>query len=220
MAEQVIDDSAKKKALIDRRFECQNCGTCCSEMATIYPSREEVQKLAEYLNISELAFALRYLREIYDPQMNVYLLAFKSNHSVNIGNGCIFCHNKLCVIYNSSRTNLCNVFPWNHFDLETEQWEENFLSQDGKSWCPGVGVGRKWSLNEISDLKLNYSKVGKKAIRQYNVSSQLSVNLDVFANSNIFNLTISEENFIDRYRSLSMERRREFDNYMNSLYHL
>ena len=53
MAKQVIDDSAKKKALLDRKFECQNCGTCCSEMATIYPSREEVQKLAEYLNISD-----------------------------------------------------------------------------------------------------------------------------------------------------------------------
>ena len=43
----------REKASLDRKFECQNCGTCCSEMTTIYPSREEVQKLAEYLNISE-----------------------------------------------------------------------------------------------------------------------------------------------------------------------
>jgi Fe-S-cluster containining protein len=209
----------REKVLLDRRFECQNCGTCCSEMTTIYPSREEVQKLSEYLNISELAFAIRYIQEIFDPQMNVYLLAFKSNHSENTGNDCIFCHNKLCAIYNSPRTDLCNVFPWNHFDLETEQWEENFLSQDGKSWCPGIGIGRKWSLDEISDLKLKYPKVGKKASRQYNVSSQLLMNFDAFP-THMPNLTISEENLIDRYRSLSMERRREFDNYMNSLCHL
>ncbi|MDQ1328589.1 MAG: uncharacterized protein QG641_1874 [Candidatus Poribacteria bacterium] len=210
--------NAKEKALLNRRFECQNCGTCCSEMTTIYPSREEVQKLAEYLNISELAFAVRYLREIFDPQMNVYLLAFKSNHSVNIGNGCIFCHNKLCVIYNSSRTDLCNVFPWNHFDLETEQWEDNFLSQDDKPWCPGVGFGRDWTLDEIKEIKQKYPNVGANTKRQINQPPQSLV--DVIMSSSTFSLTMSEENFINKFRALSMEKRREFERLADSLYYI
>lgn len=210
--------NTKEKALLDRRFECQNCGTCCSEMATIYPSREEIQKLAEYLNISELAFAVRYLREIFDPQMNVYLLAFKSNHSGNPGNGCIFCHNKLCVIYNSPRTDLCNVFPWNHFDLETEQWEDNFFSQDGKSWCPGIGVGRDWTLDEIKKIKQKYPNVDANTKRQINQPSQSLV--DVIMSSSTFSLTMSEENFINKFRTLSMEKRREFERLADSLYYI
>jgi len=210
--------STKEKALLNRRFECQNCGTCCSEMTTIYPSREEIQKLAEYLNISELAFAVRYLREIFDPQMNVYLLVFKSNHSLNIGNGCIFCHNKLCVIYDSPRTDLCNVFPWNHFDLETEQWEDNFLSQDGKSWCPGIGVGRDWTLDEIKDIKQKYPNVGVNTKRQINQPSQSLV--DVIVSSPTFSLTMSEENFINKFRALSIEKRREFERLADALYYI
>jgi Fe-S-cluster containining protein len=218
MAEQVIDDSAKKKALLDRRFECQNCGMCCTEMATIYPSREEVQKLAWYLNISELAFAIRYLREIYDPQMDVYLLAFKSNHSMNVGNGCIFYHDKLCTIYDFPRTDLCNVFPWNHFGLETGQWEENFLSQYGKSWCPGIGVGRDWTLNEINEIKLKYPNVGANTKRQINQTPQSLV--DVIMSSSTYSLTMSEENFINKFRALSMQKRSEFERLADSLYYI
>lgn len=187
-------------------------------MATIYPSREEVQRLAEFMNISELSFAIRYLREIFDPQMNVYIVAFKTNHPGNVGSGCIFCRDKLCVIYNSSRTDLCNVFPWNHFDIEMEQWEENFLSHDGKSWCLGIGAGREWTLKEIKEIKQKYPNVGLKTKRQF--CSYTKPIFDMITNSSISDLSVSEENIIHRYRSLPIDKKRELESMLNSLYRI
>jgi len=213
-------DNSKEKALREWRFECQHCGTCCSEMAVIYPGSEEVQKLAKYLNISVLSFAVRYLREIHDPQNNMYILAFRTNHPGNTGHGCVFYRDKSCVIYNSPRTDLCKVFPWNHFDLETKQWEENFISRDGKFWCAGIGIGRKWTLDEIRDVKQRYPCVGINIKRQLNQPTLPIVDIDMISDSSIFNLTISEENFINKLRSLPMEKKREVERLVDSLYHL
>lgn len=212
--------NTRKKALIDRRFECQNCGTCCSEMAIIYPSREEVQQLAEFLNISELSFAIRYLREIFDPQMNVYIIAFKANHPESNNNGCIFCHNKLCAIYNSPRTDLCNVFPWNHFDIKMEKWEENFLTKNGGSWCPGIGIGREWTLDEIRNIKQKYPNVGIKIKRQSNQPPQQFLDNERVSSSFTLNLTMLEDSIVNKFRSLSMEKRKEIERLIDSLYHI
>ncbi|HGE69303.1 TPA: hypothetical protein ENX78_00610 [Candidatus Poribacteria bacterium] len=71
-----MGNSDKNIAIYDRRFECQRCGFCCTEMALIYPNIEEVHSIAKYLGISKLSFAIRYLREIYDPQTDMFKIAF------------------------------------------------------------------------------------------------------------------------------------------------
>ena len=109
-------NKSKGRVLKERHFECRMCGHCCSQRVLIYPSLEEIQNLSRYFNISEGSFALRYLEEVYDPQKNAYAIAFKTNHPDDTLTGCIYCQDNLSAIHSSPWTNLCNLFPWNHFD--------------------------------------------------------------------------------------------------------
>lgn len=210
---------AKKNVLKDRRFECLRCGYCCSQRVVIYPSFKDIQKLSKYLNISEGSFAIRYLREIYDPQRNAYLIAFKTNHPEDPTTGCIFCQEELCTIYDSLRTDLCHLFPWNHFDLEKEEWEEDFISQDGAFWCPGIGKGPLWSLEEIRKMKKAYPNVGVNLKLIYNPPPASSPKDPDVRRPSGFNLTMSEEQLIHKWRSLSMEKQRDVESFVDILYH-
>jgi len=210
---------AQKKAGKERRFECQKCGYCCSQRAFLYPSREDIKKLSAHLNLSECAFALRYLREVYDPQAKAYVMAFQTNNPGDSGPGCIFCQDNLCVIHDSPRTDLCHVFPWNHFDLEREEWEEGFFSADDTFWCPGIGQGRLWSLEEIRNVKKAFPNVGAQIQRHYNFPPPLgSPNLDAPRPSK-FSLSMSEERLINKLRFLTMEKNREVEDLVDDLYH-
>jgi Fe-S-cluster containining protein len=151
---------AKIIALKERRFECQNCGICCSHKGFIQPSEENIKELAKFLQISEWSFAIRYLQEIYDPNLDAYILIFKTNNPHDIRNGCIFHFGTFCAIYTSCRTDLCNVFPWNHFNLDSEEWNPEFATNEGKFWCRGIGKGREWSIEEIREKKQKYTKLG------------------------------------------------------------
>lgn len=207
-----MNSSDKNIIIYDRRFECQRCGFCCSELALIYPSVNEIHNIAKYLGISEIAFAIRYLREIYDPQADMLKIAFKSNSLDGDGFGCIFYQNNSCTIYDSGRTDICKVFPWNHFDLETAQWEKKFLRPDGKLLCVGVGFGKEWSLDEIRNIKNAYPNVGNKTKAQLN---QFSKSM----NNKFSHLSVSEQNLIQKFRSLSIAERQEIERLIDSLYH-
>lgn len=151
---------AKQKALFERRFECQNCGICCSHKGRIQPSEKNLRSLATHLQVSEWSFAIRYLQEIYDPKMDAYILAFRTNNPHDSSNGCIFHFSRFCAVYESCRTDLCQVFPWNHFDTEAGHWMPDFVNNEGKFWCRGVGHGREWPPEEIAAQKVLYSNLG------------------------------------------------------------
>ena len=218
-ASDITVKDGKKNGLKERRFDCQRCGYCCSQKTLIYPSLEEIRNLSGYLSISECSFALRYLQEVYDPQINTYAVAFKTNHPDDPMTGCIFCHDNLFVIHNSPRTDLCNVFPWNHFDLEREEWEENFVSYDGTFWCPGIGRGRLWTLEEIRRVKELYPKVGEKIKRLYNPPPPSGPQGTDRVRPSGFNLTMSEERLIHKLRFLSIDKIREVENMVDCTYH-
>ncbi len=212
-----MSKSTENTIICDRKFECQRCGFCCSEMAIIYPSAEEVFSLSKYLGISELSFAVRYLRELYDSQANMSSLAFRTNSSDGNGWGCIFCQDNSCAIYNSSRTEICKIFPWNHFDLDSRQWEKEFILGNGKPLCAGIGAGREWSLDEIRDIKNAYQNVGIKTKTQRNSPTEI-IGANISNNSSI--LSFSEENFIQKFRSLSIGNKEEVRRLIDSLYHI
>jgi Fe-S-cluster containining protein len=212
-------DETKREVLKERRFECQHCGYCCSQKVLLYPSLEEIQLLAQYLNLSECSFALRYLQEIYDPQRDAYVIAFRTNQPNDPLTGCIFCQGRVCVIHDSPRTDLCHVFPWNHFNLEKEAWEENFFSEDSTFWCPGIGKGHLWTLEEIQTKKESHPNVGSNTKRLLNPSPPSDPQgVDVYRSSNIM-LTMSEERFIHKLRSLPISRKREVENLLDFFYH-
>ncbi len=212
-------NEAKKKALQERRFECQRCGYCCNQKVLIYPSLEEIQKLAQYLHLSECAFALRYLQEIYDPEKDLYAIAFKTNRANDPLTGCIFCKDRICVIYDSPRTDICHVFPWNHFDLENGQWQENFVSEEGTFWCPGIGKGHLWTLEEIKRLKEDHPNVWTQLKPHYHLNPPSFLNgIDVHRPSPLI-LTLSEEKFLHKLRTLPIGRKREVENLLDFFYH-
>jgi Fe-S-cluster containining protein len=210
---------AKKKRLKERKFECQRCGYCCSERAVIYPGLEEIQTLSRFLSLSESSFAIRYLHEVYDPKANAYVIAFKTNHWDDRSTGCVFCQENLCGIYNSPRTDLCNLFPWNHFDLEREEWEENFISPDNTFWCPGIGKGRLWSLEEIRKMKETYPNIGFHLKRLEHPPPLHGLNSPDVRRPSGLMLTLSEEQLLYKWRSLSMEGKRGVENFVDDLYH-
>ncbi len=144
----------------ERRFECQNCGVCCSHRGRIQASEENIRELARYLKVSEFSFAIRYLQEFYDPHLDAYIYAFKTNHPGDAVNGCVFHFESFCAIYPSCRTDLCQVFPWNHFDVDRGEWIGDFVGADGTSWCRGIGKGREWPIEEIRELKQKYGRLG------------------------------------------------------------
>jgi len=150
----------KEAALRERRFECQNCGVCCSHRGRIQASEQNVRELAKFLKVSEYSFAIRYLQEFYSPQLDAYIFAFKTNNPNDSTNGCIFHFGTFCAIYSSCRTDLCHVFPWNHFDADQEMWKPDFVSDAGTFWCHGIGMGREWPLEEIRNLKQKYAGLG------------------------------------------------------------
>jgi len=209
-----MGNSDKNIAIYDRRFECQRCGFCCTEMALIYPSIEEVHSIAKYLDISKLSFAIRYLREIYDPQTDMFKIAFKANSPNSNGRGCIFYRNNSCAIYNSTRTDVCKVFPWNHFNIETKQWEKDFIRHDGKLLCHGIGIGREWSIDEIRCIKNTYPNVG------VNTKIQLNHFTETIIDKSNYSLSFSEENLIQKFRSLSINERHKIERLVDSLYHI
>ncbi len=157
---------AKKNALKERGFECQNCGICCSHKGRILPSEENLRELAKFLRISEWSFAIRYLQETYDPELDAYMISFKTNNPHDPSNGCVFHFGSFCAIYASCRTDLCKVFPWNHFNVETEEWNPGFVHDDGTFWCRGIGKGREWGIQEIRELKEKYTNLGVGFRRQ------------------------------------------------------
>jgi hypothetical protein len=164
--------AAKDAALRERRFECQNCGVCCSHRGRIQTSEANVRELAKFLKVSEFSFCIRYLQEFYAANLDAYIYAFKTNNPNDPTNGCIFHFGTFCAIYSSCRTDLCNVFPWNHFDVDKESWNEDFLGKDGSFWCHGIGRGREWSDEEIRELKRKYSGLGFGFRRHLNEAPQ------------------------------------------------
>ena len=159
---------AKQRALQDRRFECANCGICCSHKGRIQPSETNIRELCKYLHLNEWSFAIRYLQEIYDPGLDAYILAFRTNNPGDPNNGCIFHFSRFCAIYDSCRTDLCHVFPFNHFDADAGHWSPAFVSDEGTFWCRGIGHGREWSMEEIRKHKERYSNLGVGFTRHSN----------------------------------------------------
>lgn len=151
---------AQKRVLEECRFECQNCGLCCSYKRLILPSEANIRELAKHLRMPEWSFAIRCLHEVYDTKVDAYMMAFKTGNFQDPKNGCILHFGSFCAIFSSCRTDLCKVFPWDHFSAQDGQWEPGFADDAGKFWCRGIGKGREWTIEEIRELKEKYTNLG------------------------------------------------------------
>ncbi|MFC1497627.1 YkgJ family cysteine cluster protein [Verrucomicrobiota bacterium] len=107
----------------DFKFECVNCGKCCSDDGHVYLTTADRVKLAEHLDVSVTQFTRKYCAKTHGEY-----------HLKEPDNDCCFLKENRCVIYDC-RPEQCRTWPF---------WEENFyrgkLKKGAVSYCKGIRV--------------------------------------------------------------------------------
>lgn len=106
------------------RFKCTGCGKCCTgEPGYVWVTPEEIQEMADFLDMPLDDFATQYIREISGSY---------SLKELPPENDCVFLKEGQCSVY-GARPRQCRTFPF---------WKENLESK--KAWqecaakCEGI----------------------------------------------------------------------------------
>ena len=106
------------------RFECTGCGQCCTGApGYTWVSDEEIQKIAEFLDLTINEFSQKYLRRV---KGRLSLIELPKTYD------CVFLKDKKCQIY-PVRPTQCRTYPWWPRNLKSEKdWQE------AASFCEGI----------------------------------------------------------------------------------
>jgi uncharacterized protein len=120
------------------RFECTQCGKCCTgQPGFIWVTEEEMRDMAQELAMSLELFKRKYTRQ----RDNRYLLVEKKSQ----GNACVFLKDNKCQIY-KVRPKQCRTFPW---------WKENLTTKE--SWLLAAseceGISESAPLIPLAEIK-------------------------------------------------------------------
>src|SRR5581483_10873752 len=120
------------------KFSCTQCGKCCTgRPGYTWVSLDEIEAIAQFLQISPNEVVSKYLRKIEGKW------ALLENSSTF---DCVFLKDKKCSIY-EVRPHQCRTFPW---WLQNLQSEEDW--QKAKSFCEGINEEAPLvSFQEISE---------------------------------------------------------------------
>lgn len=100
------------------KFGCTECGKCCSGLpGYVWVSEQEVENIANSLQISPKEFIKKYVRQVNGAMS---LLEYRDMEDHNQF-ACVFLKDKKCSIY-SERPMQCRTFPW---------WPGNLHSKKG-----------------------------------------------------------------------------------------
>jgi uncharacterized protein len=118
------------------RFECTQCGDCCTGTpGYVWVNEEEIGALAKHMGIAPDDFEARYVRRVG-----------KRKSLVEFENGdCVFFDNQTrkCKVY-EARPRQCRTWPFWDSNLRTPQaWKETCAV------CPGSGKGQLHSVEEV-----------------------------------------------------------------------
>ena len=118
------------------QFRCTGCGKCCTGgPGAVWISEDEIQQMANHLELTTGEFRLMYTR----------LIGTRLSLREYANGDCVFFDGKTrgCTIY-SVRPTQCQTWPFWSSNLSSEQmWEH--VKRD----CPGAGKGDFFSLEEI-----------------------------------------------------------------------
>ena len=128
------------------RFECTQCGNCCSGgPGAVWFTSEEAGGMARALGVSVDVFLERYTRRI-GSRRSLKELVRDGKHD------CVFLDRDsrpgkaICQLY-KSRPSQCRTWPWWPENLESpEAWE----GTRKRTPCPGMGNGPVHNLVEIT----------------------------------------------------------------------
>lgn len=126
------------------RFECTQCGACCSgEPGYVFVSDDEIQSMADRLQMAFDAFERKFVRMVGTDKS---LVEYPDGD-------CIFLDpdSRHCLVY-EQRPIQCRTWPFWDSTLEDEAaWEE------ACDVCPGSGVGRLYTIDEIETRRTRRS---------------------------------------------------------------
>ena len=125
------------------RFECIQCGNCCTgPPGYVWVTREEIALIAQFLGFKDEWLGPEYIRRVGLR----YSLTERPNGD------CVF----LGKLQNGKRT--CQIYPVRPLQCRTWPfWESNLLSPE--AWrqaariCPGMNHGRLYSFEEIERIR-------------------------------------------------------------------
>lgn len=124
-------------------FKCTQCGQCCTGApGFVWISEEEMQSIADYLQVTIHLFKRTYVRQ----RDNRFALVEKKKEN----NACIFLKDKKCQIY-PVRPKQCKTFPW---------WKENLNTEE--SWRLAAefceGISKESPLVSFSEIQTELKK--------------------------------------------------------------
>ena len=118
------------------RFECTQCGACCSgEPGYVWVNAEEIKAIAEHMGLGAKAFERKFIREVGSDKS---LIEYPDGD-------CILLHpvTRQCMVY-EARPIQCRTWPfWDSNLKKPKDWKETC------EVCPGAGKGQLYSLQEI-----------------------------------------------------------------------
>lgn len=108
------------------RFACQpGCTKCCDMEGFVYLTEADLNKAAQFLNLTPEEFEKRY----------VYRTAHQRRLRKPRASQCTFLTAEGCSIHSVKPTQ-CRLFPfWPHLLESRGEWETT------AKWCPGIGQG-------------------------------------------------------------------------------
>ncbi len=121
------------------RFECKQCGNCCSIKGYVFIFPKDLERLIE-----KSGFTLEELERSFLSSVDGYTVLRSRGDD-----GCIFWDaiDKNCKIY-EARPTQCRTFPfWKSLVYRKEKWDKE------TEMCRGIGEGRLYTEAEIDELK-------------------------------------------------------------------
>ncbi len=113
------------------RFAClPGCADCCRRQGYVYLTEQDIQRAAAFLNMSAADFEARYV--------------FRTRNALRLrkprDSQCHFFRDDGCAIHPAKPTQ-CRLFPfWPELLEDSRAWKRT------AAWCPGIGRGRRISL--------------------------------------------------------------------------
>ncbi len=126
------------------RFECTGCGACCVASGDyyVYVTKNEIEKIGDFLGLSRAWFKRRYLQRLPDegPEEGWVLAVSDDDLCVFLGK------DRRCSVY-SVRPAQCSSYPyWPEVVLRKSDW----LRESRR--CEGIGRGKIVSKKMIAAL--------------------------------------------------------------------
>lgn len=124
------------------RFECTQCGNCCSgDPGYVWATKEEIRRISEFLGLTDGWLDKKHLRRV----------GFSHSLTEKPNGDCIFLRRErgktMCLIH-PVRPLQCRTWPfWDGVLKSLEAWNET-----GKK-CPGIDQGKRYDFGRIEGIR-------------------------------------------------------------------